>query len=134
MTSFRTITRFPFLNDKIDYCPHIADSANIAANARYHRFLYGIRVKFILKTLSQIIEISKVCNDSDDCNTIRYPGWEDAGEDECPEDCIQPTPPVSTDEPITITDPVNPPTTTGTSATKAGFTVFAIITAVMTLF
>jgi hypothetical protein len=30
MTTFRTPMRFSFLNEKIYFCPHIAESANIA--------------------------------------------------------------------------------------------------------
>jgi hypothetical protein len=37
MTSFRMSTRFSFFNEKINFPPHIAKSANIAESAQYPR-------------------------------------------------------------------------------------------------
>jgi hypothetical protein len=37
MRSFRTPTRFQFLNEKLYFCPYFAESANIAGNGPFIR-------------------------------------------------------------------------------------------------
>ena len=37
MTSFRTPTSFSYLNEKLYFCSHIAESENIAENAQYRQ-------------------------------------------------------------------------------------------------
>ena len=48
MTPLRTPKRFQFLNEKLYFCPHIAESANIAGNAQYRRILFAKKLSAIL--------------------------------------------------------------------------------------